>query len=313
VVLHDLSPAIAHHSLESALSAAAHVGANALQVPSVAWLSASLDESELRKVRAVVSAHAMELTATLGPLNACWPERMSELLALGGGDVDIGIERSVRAASAAGISALHVTCGQLQDRSVTTPTWSEQLSRNAALVVSAAGLAAAEGIELVLQTHEEMSSWEAVAIADASDGTVQLGFNPVSLLVGMEDPLLAAARVAAVTHTVFVDDAALYRTDTGLHRKLRVVGEGVIDWHAVLGVLEAISTNGFHMSLDLHRASFDIPFFLPDWFTEHSDIGIDDMTRVCALASKSDASDATIEQRFSGGVHAIRRFLARGS
>jgi sugar phosphate isomerase/epimerase len=313
VALHDLSSASALDSLETALCAAADVGANALQVPSVTWLSASLDESELRKVREVVSAHEMQLTATVGPLNACWPERMSELLALGGGDVDIGIERAVRAASAAGISALHVTCGQLQDRSATTPTWSEQLSRTAALVMTAAGLAAAEGVELVLQTHEEMSSWEAVEIADASDGTVQLGFSPVSLLVGMEDPLLAASRVAAVTHTVFVDDAALYRTDTGLHRKLRIVGEGIIDWHAVFSVFEAISANGFHISLDLHHASFDIPFFRPDWFTEHSDIGIDEMTRVCALASKSDVSDATIEQRFSGGVHAIRRFLARGS
>lgn len=56
-----------------------------------------------------------------------------------------------------------------------------------------------------------------------------ISFDPVNVLVRLEDPVAAARRVAPYVHHVHVDDAVVIFVDDGLERKLYPPGEGFVD------------------------------------------------------------------------------------
>jgi sugar phosphate isomerase/epimerase len=306
VVLRDL-PNGSSESVVAALDAAARTGADRLQIPSVRWLDPELGPIGLRSARAAAAARGMQLDAQLGILNAVWPERGSELLGLGDGDVLRGVERAATAAQTAGIETLHFTIGQLEDRDIGTPPWQEQLERSAELVDAAARIAEAASVRLILKTHEEMSSADVAAVIHAAGGRIGVGLSPVNLLVGLEEPVAATRRLADQIHTVFLDDASLVRTRTGYQRRMEPMGRGTIDWPAVLAELAG---RGAALTLDVHRAAFDIPCFEPGWPRTRPDVTVDEFAALAATArGPVTETQAGPEDRFEVGAAWLRKWI----
>ncbi|HEY9290066.1 MAG TPA: TIM barrel protein [Microlunatus sp.] len=312
LILRDL-PGHPYGNLEAALDAVVGYGATALQLPSITELSPTRDDRELRQVGAAAAARGIRLSAQLGPLNAYWPDRAPELATAGGGDLVRGAVRLAEAASIAGITELHATIGRLEDRTLSTPTWAEQLERNGDLVAAVAAAIEPYGSRLVLKTHEEMSSEETRRmVLQAGHGT-GLGFAPVNLLVGMEDPVAAAHRVADVVATVFVDDARFLRAPGGFTRRLEPLGQGNVDWQ---GVLAAVGLPGSSPSvvLDLLRARFDVAVFDPAWPSHHRHANVLEFTALAAGAtSADDRPEAEVPERFVAGVAALTAGLGSES
>ncbi|WP_286344113.1 TIM barrel protein [Frondihabitans sucicola] len=290
-----------NRDLADALSATTRAGASRLQVPSLTWLSEALDPGELIRAGADAATAGVELTATLGVVNPRRPERSAALAELGEGSLLSGVGRVARAARLAGIDALHITVGALDDRTDTEVPFGEQLASAGRFLAEAVTVAAESGVRLVLKTHEEMSSHEAVALTDVAPGLL-LGFSPVNLLVGLEDPVVAARRVLNVTHTLFVDDAALERTDRGFARHLVPVGTGVVDWKTILGLVTASCA----ITLDLHRAAFDVPFLDDGWLSYEPHASVPELLALSRVAVPSaPQTDASPRERFARGAAAL--------
>jgi len=304
VVLRDLPGAPA--TLAAGLDAAAAAGAGRLQVPSLLRLDPALDPAGLRAARAEAAARGLRLDAQLGVLNAVRPERNPDLLRLGDGDPLRGVERTAAAAAIAGIETLHFTIGQLEDREPDRTAWSEQLERSAVLVAAAAEVAAAHAVRLVLKTHEEMSSTDVLAVVDACDGAIGVGLSPVNLLIGLEEPGAATRRLAGHVDTVFLDDASLVRTPGGYRRRMEPLGHGTIDWPEVLSLLSSAG-DGPALTLDIHRAAFDIPCFDPGWSRCWPDVTVGEFAALAgASTAEPVAPESGWDERFATGAAWLR-------
>jgi sugar phosphate isomerase/epimerase len=235
-------------------------------------------------------------------LNPVFPERSQEIAAFGDGDAEVGAVRLIAAAGAAGIDALHLTVGRLEDRFLDDPPYARQCERTAAMLSRLAPVAEDAGAVLVLKTHEEMSSHEAVSIVEeVGSRAVRIGFSPVNLLVLAEEPLAAAARVRPLVHTLFVDDAALVSHRDGLRRVMLPLGEGDVDWPVIVGLFADGELP--QVALDIHRAEFDVPFLREDWLPYNPHVTARELIALLARTRPSSlAQDVSPAERFEKGV-----------
>ncbi|BBB02319.1 hypothetical protein RVR_10205 [Actinacidiphila reveromycinica] len=307
IVLRDLPGA--PRTVEGMLSALRALGVRRCHLPGPGWFDAGLDDRALAAARAALAAEGVAVALGLGFVNPARPERAAETVRLGHGDLEAGLHRLVRAAALLGAESLHFTVGTVEDRFRTAPTWADQLAAAAPVVRRLAERAASHGIPLVLKTHEEMTTFELLRLRDAvgHDG-LRVGYSPVNVLCRLEDPVAAAGRVADWTHTVFLDDADTAWTPRGLERRMRPLGEGRVDWPAVLSVLAPAAPR---LVLDLHRAALDMPFAEPGWITRHPDLTAGEFAAVAAMAPHRDpAPPADLDRRRSAG---LRRLAASGA
>lgn len=100
--------------------------------------------------------------------------------------------------------------------------------------------------------------------------TLGVSFDPVNLLVRIEDPVEAARRLAPHIAQIHVDDAILkFEGPNALRRYLAPVGEGTIDWAALLTLLPDAKR-----LIELHRGQFAIPAFDRDWLSRNDYVTI---------------------------------------
>lgn len=280
----------------------AALGAGGIQFPSLGWIAPDLDRSPLRAAVRHAEQHDLRPSAVLGVLNPVFPGRSDEIAGPGEGDVLAGARALIAAAADAGIGTLHFTVGRLEDRFLRSPDYAEQCARTAETLGVLAPAAEDAGVTLVLKTHEEMSSHEAVALVEAvSSPALRLGFSPVNLLVLGEDPVAAAHRVRAVTHSVFLDDAVMTPCDAGLRRVMVPLGWGDVAWPEILEVL-----GEGELALDIHRAEFECEFLTDDWLRFNPHVTVMELTRLLSRARHEDAVPAFgADARFSLGVDAL--------
>ena len=180
VVLRDLPGSPVGDELLGAIASANSRGASVLQVP-LAALPHSDEIKSRREVRASLSRNDVQLTVSLGAVNAVFPDRNPALA----GDLVAGLTRALESARALGVSVAHTTVGTLDDRFGESggPDWQEQLRVNGELLGRAADLAASAGVTLVLKTHEEMSTTEvADLVTTINSPALRVGFSPVNVL-----------------------------------------------------------------------------------------------------------------------------------
>jgi sugar phosphate isomerase/epimerase len=123
-----------------------------------------------------------------------------------------------------------------------------------------------EGLRLNLKTHEDLSSHEVLRLVEHG-GTDVFGasLDVANLVVRGEDPTAATQRLAPYIHQTHLEDVALYFTEDGLRRKLRPCGSGVLDWPAIVRILQERSPVQ-HLTIEQHMGQFALAIFDPQWF-----------------------------------------------
>ncbi|MFF0341564.1 sugar phosphate isomerase/epimerase family protein [Kribbella sp. NPDC004875] len=263
----------AHEDVVAALDELQRRGAGVLLLPSPRDASPDLDPGELREVRAEASRRGVTIETGIGELH---PDRFryDEKLAL------------LAAGEVLGVTAYHTSFGVLADRFRTDPTWEQQ---RAAGVAGVRSLVERAERPLVLRTHEEMTTFELCRLVDQVDHPgLRVGFSPVNVITRLEDPLSALERIADLVRTVFVDDAWVVRTGTGLARRLRRLGDGDLPWRAIV---DRLADRPVQYILDIHRAEFDMPLYDATWLGHHSDLTVQEL--VAVLRASRDAGEQT--------------------
>ncbi len=120
-----------------------------------------------------------------------------------------------------------------------------------------------------MKTHEEISGFDvARLVADLGPDVVSAGLDPVNLLLNLEDPARAQARLATATSHVYLDDAVFGWYGDVLWRRLCDLGTGCVPWTAML----TTPPEGFAPSflwVELHRGQFRVEPFDTAWLAHH--------------------------------------------
>ncbi|WP_158230391.1 sugar phosphate isomerase/epimerase family protein [Pseudofrankia asymbiotica] len=277
---------------EELIRAAAAVNVSNVHVNPPRWIGRDHPPGELRAIGAALAEAGLTITVDLGAVNpAYWPN--DDLSDRDGTRARI---RLLREAALLGVESVHVRVGSPESRDDPAVAWEAQKAA-ATRALAALGPTATElEIAVVLKTHEEMASAEALAIADEAGEHVRLGYSAVNLLAVLEDPVVAARRLARRVHTVFLDDAAMVFTAEGMARRLRPLGEGIVDWPAVLAVLPAEAP----LIFDLHRAELTVPLYREGWIAARPTATVAEILRIAAAATPNTPSTALDERRRTG-------------
>jgi hypothetical protein len=133
-----------------------------------------------------------------------------------------------------------------------------------------------------------------VALVEAvGPDAVGVTLDLANVVVRGEDPVAAARRVAPYTHQTHMRDVVLAFTEEGMERQIRACGDGVIDFAAVLGALEAHRdpARPLHLTIEntMARDWNGIPLHDPRWQAAHPDLPLSDvleLVRLCHLAEE---------------------------
>ena len=269
------------------LEQVAALGLDGCQFPSPFALSPDLDPAQLREARTCAEAHGLYVEVTLGQINAYRFDSRPEVLALGDGDMRVGLQRLIEAARAVDCTQIMFSVGSIADRFSPSVAWAEQLRATTAFLRPLAPLLRDLGCQLCLKTHEEITSFEVVRVVDAlGQDVLGVCFDPVNVLVRIEDPLSAARRLEPYIHQLHVDDALLVMTPEGLERWLVPCGSGIVDWPTLLPLVVPRLPDA-RVNIELHRAFFDMAIFDATWLAAQPDLNMTELVSVLRLVSES--------------------------
>jgi sugar phosphate isomerase/epimerase len=217
--------------------------------------------------------YGLSLEVGLGKVNPYNTAEAPAIRALGAGDYRLGMEKMIRAARAIGCTELWADTANSQtaqwglhaiDRFRTDVTWADQLQATQRFLSTLAPLLRDLGCRIDLETHEEITTFELLALIDAiGPDVLGVTLDLANVVLRGEDPLAATRRVAPFVHLTHMRDVVLYSTPHGLARQIRACGEGIIAWHAVLSLLHP------DLNLSVENASgrneSPIPIHDPRW------------------------------------------------
>ncbi|OFI37489.1 hypothetical protein BIU82_10575 [Arthrobacter sp. SW1] len=140
-----------------------------------------------------------------------------------------------------------------------------QLRLVRATLESLSARAADAGVRINVKTHEDLASAEVLGLAHSLDPAVfGIGLDVANLVVRGEDPHAVAAALGPWVRMTHLEDLVLFAVPHGYRRRLRALGEGVLDWELLLGSLLGSGVRDF--TLEQHRGKFDTPVFDRSWF-----------------------------------------------
>lgn len=271
---------------------AASNGMGGVLFNSMAEISPSLDAGQVGEAKREADRLGLRVAVNLGHVNPALPVRGEPLIAAGGGDLAAGVRRLGLLAAQAGIGDVMFTIGRIEDRFDATVPWQDQLDGVAALAAAIGPQMRAQGARLILKTHEELSSLEVLRLVEAAGAdNLAVALDPVNFPCRIEDPVTATRRLAAHMAQVHYDDATLRMEGDMMRRYLAPVGEGMIDWTAILAMLPHAN-----VWIEMHSGQFAMPVFDQAWLDAQPEIALRDYAGVIGMAVRAGEAPVPWDQ-----------------
>lgn len=290
-----------------ALQAARQLGLQGLLFNSLFDISPTLDPAELAAAGAEADRLGLEISSMLGIVNPALPARSQPIVDAGAGDLEVGIGRLVKLAAGIGIHDMFFIIGMIEDRFEAPVSWQVQIDAVSDMLGRCAPLLRRHGSKLLLKTHEEITTAEVVALVEkVGPDVLGVAFDPVNVLCRLEDPVAAAGRVAPYVGQLYVDDAVLRFQENGIRRFLAPLGEGFVDWDAIMPLMPDAK-----VWIEMHAGQFAMPVFDPEWLRQQPEVALNEFAAVLAMAAKFGARDVPWDQAAPVArlPHALRRLL----
>lgn len=251
-------------------------------------LSRTLDAVEIAEVMRDAADGGLYVEAGVGKVNPFAMAEDTTTRALGDGDWLTGMTLLLQATADAGIREVWAATANYQfrlrgmracDRFRTDVEWSEQLAATGRVLAQLAPVLRDLDLHLNLETHEEISSFELVRLVESAGADVfGITFDSANVVVRGEDPVAAAARVAPFTRQTHLRDVVLVPNEHGIGRLVVPIGEGVIDWTELMGVLSTAPARTYSIegafpgTTELPGTEMSLFIDDPEWRDSHSDL-----------------------------------------
>ena len=103
---------------------------------------------------------------------------------------------------------------------------------------------------LALENHQDATSDDLIALCQAGGERVGITFDVVNPLAVGEEPFTFARKVGGLIRNVHIKDYQIYPTESGYRLVRAAIGQGVIDWAAMLDLLHKIAPGAtYHIEL----------------------------------------------------------------
>jgi sugar phosphate isomerase/epimerase len=267
---------------------------------SILDLDPQLDLDHLQAIRRRADDYRLYFEVGLGRVNPFNTAESPEIRALGTGDYRLGMERMIRAAHVIGCTELWADTANSQtgswqlhaiDRFRTDVTWPEQLAATQRFLGSLAPVLRELGCRIDLETHEEITTHELVAMIQAiGPDVLGVTLDLANVVIRGEDPLAATRRVAPYVHLSHMRDVVLYFIPQGVARQIRACGDGVIDWSSVLTLVGEHAPD-LNLSVENVSGRNDncIDLYDPRWQASHPDLAIGEILTLVRHAYDTEA------------------------
>lgn len=212
------------------------------------------------------------------------------------------------------------------ERNHAQPSHAEQLATIGATMDRLAPRLRSEGLRLNLKTHEDLSSHEVLQLVESrGDDVFGISLDVANLVIRGEDPVAATERLAPHVHQTHLEDLALHLVEDGLWRTLRPCGLGVLDWGAIVRILQERSP-ARHLTVEQHMGQFGLAVFAPQWFEAEPHVTARELAVLFAAAVECErrvadgelpsladgmamASEEELRTQLDQSVHHLRHVL----
>lgn len=283
----------------STLERVAELGFEGVLVRTLLDAFPTLDAGDLARFGRRATGLDMFVQVGIGKVNPAMLAELPEVRRLGDGDYLLGMRRLVEAAASQGWTHLWTTTANYQrypglhaiDRFRTDITWQRQLRVIGEFLARLAPVLRQHGMRCDIETHEEITPAEVVDLVRAAGEDVYgVCFDTANTLVRGMTPERAAELVAPLIGSTHVRDAVLELRDGVLVRQLRPIGEGDIDWPALLRpLLEARPDLDFVVEgVGGTRVPLEVPIDDEQWRAAHPEFDASDAEEMWAFRARRD-------------------------
>jgi 3-oxoisoapionate decarboxylase len=203
-----------------------------------------------------LSSIEIPLQSTLPDLSAATIDRLRALLAERGlalvvdtGVVDVAqLRATLPLAARAGAQVVRATLSTILEgaRAGLPGGWDTYLDEMRRRVVALRPDLEAHDLTLALENHQDATSDDLIALCEAGGERVGVTFDVVNPLAVGEEPFAFARKVGGRIRNVHIKEYQIYPTLSGYRLVRCAIGQGVIDWPAMLALLREVAPNARH-------------------------------------------------------------------
>lgn len=240
-------------------------------------LSAGLDRDEIQPVRDRADELGLYSHPSVYPVNPVKVDRTVD-------DVVADLTAQIEAAAACGWHELHSSLGAEKERYELDTPWAEQVRAAAQVLEQVAPVLRQHGCRINLENHGDATTFELARLVEGvGSDAVGICLDTANVLVFAENPVDAVTRAAPYVHMTHAKDALVFFCESGLLRQGRAVGQGCIEWPAILAILGE-HVPDLHLSIEDHKWLFYAHIFREEWLAQQADLGRDELARTVRLA-----------------------------
>jgi sugar phosphate isomerase/epimerase len=232
-------------------------------------LSPTLDNVQLKEVKAHADSLGLFLEVGVGWMNPYNTPERPEVRRFGGGDYRLAMERMLKACRLIDCTELwavsaHTVHGTpsfvAYDRLRTDVSWGDQLVAMTKFINSIAPMLRDLKLRLNMEAHGDETSYELLRlINEVGPDVVGVTLDSGNFALEGDVPMDALRRLAPYINYAQAKDGILYHGKDGLSLQTRTIGEGMFDWPVALDVLSKYHPN-LHICIENYRAISPLPW-----------------------------------------------------
>jgi 3-oxoisoapionate decarboxylase len=169
------------------------------------------------------------------------------------GVVDVTtLSEQLPAAARAGAKVVRATLSSILEgaRAKLPGGWHAYIEQMRRRIVELRPLLEEYDLTLALENHQDATSDDLIGLCQAGGERVGITFDVVNPLAVGEQPFEFARKAGALIRNVHIKDYQIYPTESGYRLVRAAIGQGVIDWAAMLALLHKVAPGAtYHIEL----------------------------------------------------------------
>jgi 3-oxoisoapionate decarboxylase len=169
------------------------------------------------------------------------------------GIVDVAtLREQMPAIARAGAKVFRATLSSILEgaRAALPGGWDAYLAEMRRRIIELRPLLEEYDLILALENHQDATSDDLIALCQAGGERVGITFDVVNPLAVGEEPFAFARKVGSLIRNVHIKDYQIYPTESGFRLVRAAIGQGVIDWAAMLELLREVTPSAtYHIEL----------------------------------------------------------------
>ena len=281
---------IAHRGLSPSetLEFARERGLSGVQFLEPSVIDSELDEHRLTRFRMAAESKHLYLEVGLPSPNPVRRSRESGC-SVTAADHAQDLSRHLRAVAALNCRCARVYVGDRHDRFRSDVSWSVQREATLEVLALLTPRLLDLDLKLAIETHADLTTTELLELLDQLDPRAfGVTLDTGNLLMRLDDPIEAVARLAPRVLSTHIKDAVLAFTSRGLCWQARPVGSGILPMPDILATLIRANPS-LPLTIELHPRTYDLPIFDRKWLAYFPGLLPESLAAVVRLAALCEA------------------------